>query len=316
MISVLTKLISQDASKNEELVQEQVFQNDENNFQRVSDQRSEEILVNQLLDNERSEDQRSEVNSRYNLRNNPPRTSETNFNSKMYSYSFFQYAQNLSESMVNTIDCVTQAWNNKDSEWSNEGPNVIADNLDLDQTKKPSKKACLDIISKELKRLTKGQHYHRHRLQKALINLCQFLLTEHNENQLERGESGICLTQMSAQKGIKMFGEKALEAMIIEYEQFENLSVFTPIDPNKLTWEEKKQALNAIDLIKLKRSGKVKGRTVADGRKQRSIYSKEEVSSPALSQDGFFASLAIDALERRFIATSDVAGAFLKANME
>ena len=78
---------------------------------------------------------------------------------------------------------------------------------------------------------------------------------------------------------------------------------------------KKKKTLNAIDLIKLKRSGKIKGLTVADGRKQRSIYSKDDVSSPALSQDGFFASLAIDALEQRFISTSDVAGAFLKATM-
>jgi len=31
------------------------------------------------------------------------------------------------------------------------------------------------------------------------------------------------------------------------------------------------------------------------------IYSKEEVSLPALSQDGLFASLAVDALERRLL---------------
>lgn len=111
---------------------------------------------------------------------------------------------------------------------------------------------------------------------------------------MEKGESQICLTQMSAVKGIRIFGERELEAMVAEYEQLNTLEVFTPVDATKLTWEQKKQALNALDLIKLKRSGKVKGRTVADGRKQRSIYSKEEVSSPALSQDGFFASLAVD----------------------
>ena len=78
----------------------------------------------------------------------------------------------------------------------------------------------------------------------------------------------------------------------------------------------KKDSLNAIDLIKEKRSGKIKGRTVSDGRKQRKIYAPEDVSSPALSQDGFFASLSIDALENRHVATSDIAGAFLKADQD
>ena len=176
------------------------------------------------------------------------------------------------------------------------------------------KEIVYKTVTKELNHLTKGQNYHKHRLQNALIQLCHILLVEHNDELGDRGEAAICLTQMSATKGIKMFGEKALEAMIAEYEQLDQLKVFTPVDASKLTFK-KKQALNAIDLIKLKRSGKLKGRTVADGRKQRSIYSKDDVSSPALSQDGFFASLAIDALERRFIATSDVAGAFLKATM-
>ena len=83
---------------------------------------------------------------------------------------------------------------------------------------------------------------------------------------------------------------------------------------SKLSFEMRKAALNAIDLIKEKRSGKIKGRTVADGRKQRSLYEKADTSSPALSQDGFFLSLAVDAMEKRHIATADIAGAFLKAD--
>ena len=240
----------------------------------------------------------------YNLRSNPPRSSQSTFNSQTYRYSFLQYARDVSESIVNTVDCVNEAWNCKESESET-----------AQQIKTPSKRDCLKTITKELKHLTNGQNYHKHRLQRALIELCHNLLHEENVEAQDRGDAAICLTQMSASKGIKMFGEKALEAMIAEYEQLDQLQVFTPVDAHKLTWEEKKNALNAIDLIKLKRTGKLKGRTVADGRKQRSIYSKDDVSSPALSQDGFFASLAIDALERRFIATSDVAGAFLKATM-
>ena len=83
-----------------------------------------------------------------------------------------------------------------------------------------------------------------------------------------------------------------------------------------LPWEVRKSALHAIDLIKEKRTGILKGRTVADGRKQRPLYEKQEISSPALSQDGFMATLAIDAHEERFLGFADVAGAFLKAEQE
>ena len=75
-------------------------------------------------------------------------------------------------------------------------------------------------------------------------------------------------------------------------------------------------ALRAIDLIKVKRSGKVKGRTVADGSSQRSYIGKDESSSPAIHDDSLMASLAIDALEDRDVATVDVAGAFLKSRYE
>lgn len=55
---------------------------------------------------------------------------------------------------------------------------------------------------------------------------------------------------------------------------------------------------------------------MCDGRKQQMVYSIDELSSPALSQDEFFASLAIDALEGRYIETSDILGAFLKADQD
>ena len=68
-------------------------------------------------------------------------------------------------------------------------------------------------------------------------------------------------------------------------------------------------------MIKQKRCGKINGRTVADGRKQQDLYTKAEVSSPALSLEGFLASSTIDALEGQHIAIDDVTEAFLRADM-
>ena len=42
---------------------------------------------------------------------------------------------------------------------------------------------------------------------------------------------------MSAKKSIEKFGERALNAIIKEYEQFENLSVFTPVDASTLPFD-------------------------------------------------------------------------------
>ena len=84
----------------------------------------------------------------------------------------------------------------------------------------------------------------------------------------------ILLTQMSATKGFKMFGESALAAMVKELKQLNNGTmpnkpVIVPINPDSLTEDEKTQALEAVNLIKQKRHGKIKGRTCANGSKQR-----------------------------------------------
>ena len=80
--------------------------------------------------------------------------------------------------------------------------------------------------------------------------------------------------QMSAKAGIKRFGDRALAAMISEYKQLNTGAmpgkpVFGCIDPKNITMEERKRALEAVNLIKKKRCGKLKRRTCADGSKQK-----------------------------------------------
>jgi hypothetical protein len=128
--------------------------------------------------------------------------------------------------------------------------------------------------------------------------------------------TGIMMMQMTAKAGIKKHGQIAVEALFNEFLQLHDLTVFRAQKKNKLTKEETKAALCAISMIKEKRCGKIKGRTVADGRPQRKIYSKEDTSSPTVSNDALMMSILIDAKERRDVATADVAGAYLHAEME
>jgi hypothetical protein len=83
-----------------------------------------------------------------------------------------------------------------------------------------------------------------------------------------------------------------------------------------LTKEFKRAALRAISVIKEKRSGTIKGRIVANGNAQRSMCTKDETSSPAVSTDALMSSIMIDAYEHRGVATADVAGACLHVTMD
>jgi hypothetical protein len=90
----------------------------------------------------------------------------------------------------------------------------------------------------------------------------------------------ILMTQMSAKKGLKLHGEKAAEVIIKEFKQLHDKDVFKPIFASSLTTNDKKKKLQAITLIKEKRNGKIKGRTVADGHAQRQYTNEDDAASP------------------------------------
>ena len=131
----------------------------------------------------------------------------------------------------------------------------------------------------------------------------------------------VMFTQMSAKQGIKLFGEKAIAAMYKELKQLDEGAmpgkpVVQPIDVKQLSDKDKKNALYAVNLIKQKRCGKIKGRTCADGSKQRATLPEgETVYSPTVSTEGLLTTMMIAAHEKRDTATFDVPGAFLQAEM-
>ena len=127
---------------------------------------------------------------------------------------------------------------------------------------------------------------------------------------------GYVMNQMTAKAGIKKHGKAAEAALMKEFAQMEELNVYESIDPKTLNSTKKKGALRAINLLKEKRDGTLKGRTVADGRPQRSLYDKSETASPTVAKDALMLSILIDAHEGRDVATADVAGAYLKAYMD
>ena len=83
----------------------------------------------------------------------------------------------------------------------------------------------------------------------------------------------VMFTQMQVTKGFKLFSERAVAAMYKEFKQLNKGAmpgkpIVSPVDYHTLSDEDKRQALETVNLIKEKRSGKIKGRTCANGSKQ------------------------------------------------
>ena len=151
----------------------------------------------------------------------------------------------------------------------------------------------------------------------------QFFAKQHRRHgvrammrEIYRQTVNVMFTQMQARTGIKKHGQRAIAVMFKEYVQLKDLDVMEKVSYNSLTTEQKKRALRAINLIKEKRNGVLKGRTVADGRAQRAYVPREEATSPALGHETLIASAVVDAFERRDVGLFDVPGAYLHATFD
>jgi hypothetical protein len=67
--------------------------------------------------------------------------------------------------------------------------------------------------------------------------------------------------------------------------------------------------------LKEKRSGEIKGRTVAGGNKQRDYIPKEDASSPTVSTESVLLTCIVDAEEERDVAVIDIPNAFIQTRV-
>ena len=98
----------------------------------------------------------------------------------------------------------------------------------------------------------------------------------------------LVLTQFRANAGIKKHGETAETELMREFTELKKLKVNHAMKPTSLTHEQRKSALQAINLIKEKRDCKLKSRNCWDGRPQRSIYDKAQTNSPRVLRSHYF----------------------------
>lgn len=84
----------------------------------------------------------------------------------------------------------------------------------------------------------------------------------------------IILTQMSARSGTKKHGKTVIDTLFNDFFQLDNKTVFEGFMVIDLTSQQKRKTLRAINFLKEKRCGKLKGRIVVDGNTQRDLYAK------------------------------------------
>ena len=144
---------------------------------------------------------------------------------------------------------------------------------------------------------------------------CMKIACEVIFTQMAKSKSEKKYGHMSAKAGFKKFDQAAVAVMIKEFTQLNEGSVpgkpvIMPVDTHTLTLQEKVKALPAVNLIKEKRNGDIKGRTFINGSKQRKYLKQDEsIASPTASLESLITTSLIDAYKGRDVATYDIPGA-------
>mgnify|MGYP001173859395 CR=1 FL=1 len=122
--------------------------------------------------------------------------------------------------------------------------------------------------------------------------------------------------QMSSMKGMKKFGDGAMNAMKKELGQMHMRDGFAPKLKNELNEKQLNNVCEAVNPMKQKKDGKTKGRTCADGRKQRHCVSKEESASPTAHTKSEITTGVMEAKEKHKVTSSDVPNAFMQTKVD
>jgi hypothetical protein len=118
----------------------------------------------------------------------------------------------------------------------------------------------------------------------------------------------IAMTQYTLKRGLKEFGKDGFVALGKEMEQLHTRKVAKPVDGSHLTRDQKRASLRYLVFLTKKRCGRIKARGCADG--------KEEEAAPTVAIESVMLSATIDAMEERDVATVDIPGAFMQADID
>jgi hypothetical protein len=150
----------------------------------------------------------------------------------------------------------------------------------------------------------------------GVLNPDAHMFVQEDFYQAEPDVVAAVMTQLSLKSGLREWGDKAYTAVESEMKQLHFRNTFTPLHWKQLSETQRKTVLESHMFLKEKRDGKIKGRTVAGGNKQRDYISKEDASSPTVTTESVLLSCIIDAEEERDVAVIDIPNAFIQTRVE
>jgi hypothetical protein len=115
---------------------------------------------------------------------------------------------------------------------------------------------------------------------------------------------------------LKEWGEKAFMASQSEMKQLHLSNTFKTKHWKELSQVQRQTVLESHMFLKQKRDGKIKGRTVAGGNKQREYIYKEDAISPKVAMESVLLSRIIDDEEEQDVAVVDIPNAFVQTRVE
>jgi hypothetical protein len=124
------------------------------------------------------------------------------------------------------------------------------------------------------------------------------------------------MTQLSLKNGLKAWRDKACEAAVAKMSILHFRNTFEPLHWRQLSDTQRKTVLESHMFLKEKRDGKIKGRTVAGGNKQRDYIPKEDASSPTVAIESASLSCIIDTEAEREVALIDIRNASIQTEVE
>ena len=126
---------------------------------------------------------------------------------------------------------------------------------------------------------------------------------------------------ISWQRAIKTYGEPAARSIRDELQQMIDKNVWHPMSFKDMTKKQRQAAIRAKMFLTEKYFpngifDKIKARLVARGDMQdKSLYEDSDTSAPTVELSSVLSVAAIAACESRYVATCDIGGAFLNADM-
>ena len=118
------------------------------------------------------------------------------------------------------------------------------------------------------------------------------------------------MAQLSMKAAIKKWGKYAELAITNKMKQRHWRNSYQPKHWHDLSKTQKDKIIQSHIFVEQKRDGKIKARKVIGGDRQRDYITKEDVSSPTMSEEAVMLTCVIKAQEDRDVAIVDIPNVF------